>query len=91
VVQRKGKLGYDAPAKEEILELMRKISEKAIVIHSLEEIPAHFASEDEERAWWSRHEFGEEIYEQLADCTEELRQLIAVAQKPQKALVAAGG
>jgi len=59
-----------------------------IMIRSLEEIPADFASEDDERVWWGRHEFGEEIYEQLADCTEELRQLLA---SNQKAHVAAAG
>jgi hypothetical protein len=48
----------------------RKMTRK--IIHSLEEIPDHFASEDEERDWWAEHEFSEELLNSLEDTTSEL-------------------
>ncbi|HXG21728.1 MAG TPA: hypothetical protein VNN62_21950 [Methylomirabilota bacterium] len=35
--------------------------ERRIVVHSRAEIPAHFASEDEEREWWATHEIADEL------------------------------
>ncbi|MBI1925150.1 hypothetical protein HYR99_12990 [Candidatus Poribacteria bacterium] len=50
--------------------------EKLIAIHSLSEIPTTFVSEDEERDWWARHYLSDELYEQLEDRTEVVRELI---------------
>ena len=38
---------------------------KRKIISSLDEVPASFASEDEEREWWHAHEFSEELYDKL--------------------------
>ncbi|HEV8717005.1 MAG TPA: hypothetical protein VGX03_29815 [Candidatus Binatia bacterium] len=35
--------------------------EQRIVVRSRAEIPAHFASEDEEREWWATHELADEL------------------------------
>jgi len=35
--------------------------ERKIVVRSRAEIPAHFASEDEEREWWAMHEIADEL------------------------------
>ena len=31
------------------------------VVHSRDEIPAHFTSEDTEREWWATHELADEL------------------------------
>jgi len=35
--------------------------EQRIVVRSRAEVPAHFASEDEEREWWATHELADEL------------------------------
>jgi hypothetical protein len=52
---------------------MSTVSKDIIMIHSLDEIPDSFASEDEEREWWATHEFSDEMYERLPDYTQEHR------------------
>jgi hypothetical protein len=42
------------------------------IIHSLDEIPSHFDSEDDERDFWAEHELSEELWDSLTDATEEL-------------------
>ena len=42
-----------------------------IIIHKLEEIPAKFASEDEEREWWATHDFSDSIRKKLQAKTSE--------------------
>ncbi len=50
-----------------------------IVIHSREEIPTQFVSEDVEREWWATHELAEDILpddEEIDRATEQHRDLI---------------
>jgi gas vesicle protein len=49
---------------------------KTTLIHSLNEIPATFASEDDERDWWATHEFSEELYETLRDYSDDHQRLL---------------
>ena len=42
------------------------------VIHSEDEIPDHFESEDAERDWWATHELSEELWDALEDMSGEL-------------------
>jgi hypothetical protein len=42
------------------------------IIHSLDEIPSHFDSEDDERDFWAEHELSEELWNSLPDVTDEL-------------------
>lgn len=55
------------------------------IVRSLEEVP-HFASEDEERAWWATHDLAEEL---SIDGTERHRALVCkLAQKIHSSLFA---
>ena len=58
--------------------------QEAIAIHSLSEIPTTFASEDEERDWWATHYLSDEVYEQLEDRTEFVRELIRKASRAKR-------
>ena len=40
-------------------------------IDSLDEIPAHFASEDAERDWWAEHSFSAKLLASLPPIDEE--------------------
>jgi hypothetical protein len=60
---------------------MRTGKQKIVIIHSLEEIPDSFSSEDEEREWWATHELSDALYEQLPDYTEEHRQWQNITQR----------
>ena len=46
------------------------------MIHSVDEIPLTFTSEDDERDWWATHEFSEELYEELRDYSDFHRLLL---------------
>jgi hypothetical protein len=61
-----------------------KRREKRIVIKSLDEIPAHFESEDAEREWWASHDLSLEVWESLEDTTAELDEIAPLprAHKP---------
>ncbi|MBI3988250.1 MAG: hypothetical protein HY347_01395 [candidate division NC10 bacterium] len=51
---------------------------KRKIIHSLDEIPATFPSEDAEREYWETHEFSDELYDaqEIQRLTVEHRALI---------------
>jgi hypothetical protein len=49
---------------------------KRTIIHSLEEIPAQFASEDAERDWWAEHDLSPELWDSLEDTTAELDEIL---------------
>ena len=54
-------------------------SEQRIIVRSRTEIPAHFASEDEEREWWAAHELADELLpdeETIDHLTEQYHALI---------------
>lgn len=36
-------------------------SQQRIIVRSRAEVPAHFASEEEEREWWTTHELADEL------------------------------
>jgi hypothetical protein len=59
---------------------MTRKKAKLIIIHSLDEIPDHFDSEDEEREWWAMHEFSEELYGQMEDTTGELDEIAPIPE-----------
>jgi len=53
--------------------MKRKQPQRAFkIIHSLDEIPTHFASEDDERDFWAEHELSDELWDSLPDANEEL-------------------
>ena len=39
----------------------KSASDKQVIVRSRAEIPAHFASEDEEREWWATHELADDL------------------------------
>ena len=41
--------------------------DQRIMVHSRAEIPASFASEEEEREWWATHELADELLSSEAD------------------------
>ena len=55
--------------------MIRKSTKRMKIIHSLDEIPDHFESEDAERDWWAEHDYSKELYESLPDLTSELDEL----------------
>jgi hypothetical protein len=59
---------------------VKKIKRK--VIYSLEDIPDHFESEDEEREWWADHEFSEELLNSMEDTTAELDKIAPLPDGP---------
>jgi hypothetical protein len=44
------------------------------VVHSLDEIPSAFASEDDERDWWAEHELSGEVWDQLKPTWRDIRE-----------------
>src|SRR5687768_7691731 len=46
------------------------------VIRSLDEIPATFLSEDDERDYWATHEFSDELWDSLPHDTTEFDRLV---------------
>lgn len=59
---------------------------KRTIVSSLDEIPTHFSSEDEEREWWATHEFSDELYDELQQhASADLRELLASKQVKGKA------
>jgi hypothetical protein len=60
------------------------------IIHSLNEIPAHFESEDEERDFWAEHELSDELWDSLPDATEELNRIAPLPEAPRPSRRAAG-
>ena len=52
--------------------MKKKTKYERIVIHSEDEIPDHFESEDAEREWWAAHELSDELWDVLEDKTGEL-------------------
>jgi hypothetical protein len=67
--------------------MKKKTKYERVVIHSLEEIPAHFASEDEEREWWAEHEFSDELWDCLDDMTAELDEIAPLPDGPRSSRV----
>jgi hypothetical protein len=64
---------------------------KTKLIHSLDEIPTDFASEDEERDWWANHELSEELLNSMEETTEELDRLFPWTMKKTAARAARRG
>jgi hypothetical protein len=50
---------------------------KRRTIHSVDEIPASFASEDQEREWWATHDLSEELYDKLQAPERGLKRFLA--------------
>ena len=48
------------------------------IIYSVDEIPSHFDSEDEERDFWAEHELSDELWDSLPDATRELDRIAAL-------------
>jgi hypothetical protein len=53
--------------------MTRATKAKFQVIHSLEEIPTSFASEDDERDWWAEHELSREAWDQMMPTWQSIR------------------
>ena len=60
------------------------------IIHSLDEIPSHFESEDDERDFWAEHDLSEELWNSLPDDNEELDRIAPLSDSPEKRRRAAG-
>lgn len=59
-------------------------SDLRMIVHSRAEIPTHFASEEEERAWWATHELADALLsdDKIIDrLTEQHHALIRRLQK----------
>ncbi|MEW6214539.1 MAG: hypothetical protein AB1478_04950 [Nitrospirota bacterium] len=54
--------------------------EERRIINSIREIPK-FKSEDEERAWWTDHDFSEQFYKELDDTTNQLDEILPLPKR----------
>jgi hypothetical protein len=64
---------------------MKKTKYERIIIHSLDEIPQHFDSEDAERDWWAEHDLSLELWDSLEDTTAELDEIMPLPEGPRRA------
>ena len=61
-----------------------KSTKRMKIIHSLDEIPERFESEDAERDWWAEHDYSKELYESLPDLTSELDEVSPLPKSRQR-------
>ena len=61
-----------------------KSTKRMKIIHSLDEIPERFESEDAERDWWAEHDYSKELYEALPDLTSELDEAATIPKSRQR-------
>lgn len=64
--------------------MKKKTKYERIVIHSLDEVPQDFESEDAERDWWAEHEFSDELWDSLEDMTAELDEIMPLPEGPRR-------
>jgi hypothetical protein len=55
-------------------------------VHSLDEVPKSFSSENEEREWWATHDLSEELYDKLQAPARDLKRFLGRKFKKKRAV-----
>jgi len=61
---------------------MKKSEQELVIIHSLDDIPERFDSEDDEREWWATHDLSADLYDSLPDVTHQLDDIAPLPEAP---------